>query len=196
MHTTSKKFPLLSWLQYLCVSPSAVVHYLTAIRENKQAFSNRIQNRDNIQHPDHFEQLLGPDDPFPTQKELHGLEMSCQHLIIAGFEPVSTNFLCCIAFSLQNPVHYQRLVDEIRSSFTRYEDITADSLISLKLLNATIMEELRLAVIAATGTPRISPGAPVDGCYIPKGVSSSATYSISRLGRGSFKPTFVSSISR
>jgi cytochrome P450 len=170
VHTTSKKFPLLGWLQYFTVPPSTIAHYITALKENKAAFTERLENRDSSQHMDHFHELLPPDGAPITKKELDGLEMSCHHLVIAGFEPISTNFLCCIAFSLQDKECYRRLVEEIRGSFARYEDMTADSLLSLKYLHATIMEELRMAVIASSGLPRVSPGATIDGHYIQKGV--------------------------
>ncbi|KAI9154961.1 Cytochrome P450 monooxygenase BOA3 [Paramyrothecium foliicola] len=184
MHTNSKKFPLLSWLQYICVPPLAIGHYINAVKSNKEAFLKRLASRGRTQHPDHFDELLGPDQPLPTKRELEALEMSCQHLVIAGFEPLWTGFLCSIAFSLQNPDYYKRLVDEIRSSFARYEDITADAVGPLKFLHATMMEELRVAVIAATGTPRISPGAMIDREYIPKGVNVQyGTYAFTRSSR-------------
>ncbi|KAF7535628.1 hypothetical protein G7054_g5244 [Neopestalotiopsis clavispora] len=40
----------------------------------------------------------------------------------------------------------------------------------LKILNACLMETLRITVIGANGLPRISPGANVDGHYIEKGI--------------------------
>lgn len=86
---------------------------------------------------------------------------------------MSSSFLGVIAFSLQDPENYRRLVTEIRDAFRNYEDITADALVPLKFLHATIMEQLRVVVVGATGQPRVSPGATVDGHHIPKGVSKS-----------------------
>ena len=63
------------------------------------------------------------------------------------------------------------MVSEIRESFKTYSDVTADSLAPLPFLNDVIMEQLRVAVVGATGASRVSPGASVDGNYIPKGVS-------------------------
>ena len=59
---------------------------------------------------------------------------------------------------------------EIRAAFTRYEDITPESLTQLEYLHASLMETLRLTVIGGTGLRRVSPGAMVDGNYIAKGV--------------------------
>jgi hypothetical protein len=61
-------------------------------------------------------------------------------------------------------------VEEIRKSFTKYEDITLEALTQLEYLHASLMETMRLTVIGATGMPRVSPGATVDGIFIPKGV--------------------------
>lgn len=171
MHTISKKYPLLGWLQYFSVPPSAIRNYVGAIGANQRAFAERINNRGKTDHPDHFDQLLPPTAPVPSKKELESLETICLHLLLAGYEPISSSFLCIIAFSLQDHDAYNLLVQEIRESFANYDDITAESLVPLKFLHATMMEQLRVAVVGATGQPRVSPGATVDGHYIPKGVS-------------------------
>lgn len=171
MHTNAKKFPLLGWLQYFSVPPAAIGNYVRAIGANNKAFMKRIDDRGNTQHPDHFDQLLAPEAPIPSKKDLESLETICLHLLLAGYEPISSSFHGIIALILQDPPSYQSLVKEIRSSFGSYEEITADSLVPLKFLHATVMEQLRIIVVGATGQPRVSPGAAVDGHFIPKGVS-------------------------
>ncbi|KAI0482555.1 cytochrome P450 [Xylariaceae sp. FL0804] len=170
MHTNAKKFPLLGWLQYFSVPPTAVGNYVRALGENTRAFARRVEARGNTQHPDHFDQLLPPDAPVPPKRDQQSLETICLHVLLAGYEPMSSSFLCIVAFSLQNPDSHKHLVREIRDAFPRYEDINADALASLTFLHATIMEQLRIAVVGATGQPRVSPGAMVDGHFIPKGV--------------------------
>jgi cytochrome P450 len=170
MHTNAKKFPMLSWLQYFSVPPPAIGNYVRAIGANHKAFLKRIEMRGNTEHPDHFDQLLSPDSPLPSAKDQQSLETICLHLLLAGYEPISSSFFGIIAFTLQDPEIYKQLVDEIRSTFKSYTDITADDLVPLKFLNATIIEQLRVVVVGATGQPRVSPGATVDGHYVPKGV--------------------------
>lgn len=170
MHTNAKKFPLLGWLQYFSVPPAAIGNYVRAIGANNKAFMKRIDDRGKTQHPDHFDQLLAPGAPIPSKKDLESLETICLHLLLAGYEPISSSFHGIVALILQDPPSYQSLVKEIRSSFASYEEITADSLVPLKFLHATVMEQLRIIVVGATGQPRVSPGAAVDGHFIPKGV--------------------------
>lgn len=176
MHTLAKKFPLLGWLQYFSVPPLAIGSYVKAIGQNQKALLKRMEERNKVEHMDHFRQLLPADAQTPAKKDLEMLETICLHLLLAGYEPISSSFLCIVAFSLQDPECYRRLVNELREAFQSYEDITVDALVSLKYLNATIMEQLRVAVVGATGQPRVSPGAEVDGQYIPKGVSLSTSF--------------------
>lgn len=71
-------------------------------------------------------------------------------------------------FLLQDPTSYQRLVEEIRT-FKGSHDINTEAVAHLWMLNACLMETLRITVIGANGLPRISPGAFVDGHYVEKG---------------------------
>lgn len=81
-------------------------------------------------------------------------------------------FYGVLVLLLENPQTYQILTNEIREAFSSYEDIVPDkSLKSLAYLQACIEETLRMLPSNNTGLPRISPGAIVDGQYIPKGVS-------------------------
>ncbi|KAI1360137.1 cytochrome P450 [Xylaria arbuscula] len=61
------------------------------------------------------------------------------------------------------------LVEEVRSNFTNYHDITPDSLAGLRYLNACINETLRMHVATAVNMLRRCPGAIVDGNYVAKG---------------------------
>jgi cytochrome P450 len=80
----------------------------------------------------------------------------------------------CAAFYhlLKTPGALCLLQDEIRGSFCTIEEITADNLTTLPYLTAVIKEALRIMPPVAMGLPRYSPGAFIDGYYIPKGVSS------------------------
>lgn len=76
------------------------------------------------------------------------IETISVQILLAGYEPPSSQFLCTLMFSLQQPEMLGLLVKEIRGAFGRYEDITCDALAELKVLNASLMESLRLTVIA------------------------------------------------
>lgn len=81
-------------------------------------------------------------------------------------------FYGVLVLLLENPETHQLLTKEIRESFSSYEEIIPGKpLTSLSYLHACIEEALRMLPSNNTGLPRISPGAMVDGQYIPKGVS-------------------------
>lgn len=150
--------------------PGAVVNLLRARRLNRAALERRIARRDATEHPDHVDQLLAASSPAPTPTQKKHLDVVIGQLVVAGYEPISSQFLCTLMFSLQEPALHRQLVDEIRGAFARYDDITPDALAGLPLLHAALLETLRLTVIGGGGLPRVSPGATVDGHYIARGV--------------------------
>lgn len=81
-------------------------------------------------------------------------------------------FYGVIVHLLTYPETHKILVEEIRGSFSNYSDIMpGPTLTALPYLHACIEETLRMLPSNNTGLPRISPGAMVDGQYIPEGVS-------------------------
>ena len=166
-----KKFPLLSPIKWLFVPPSIIASYFKVQRMNQQALESRIERRGNSEHLDHFEQLLPAEAPAPTREELKHIEVVTGHLVIAGYEPIASQIFCTIMFSLLEPTSLRLLVEEIRGTFHRYDNIQAESLGSLRFLHASLMETLRITVLSSNGMARTSPGAMVDGNYIGKGVS-------------------------
>ncbi|KAF2994233.1 hypothetical protein E8E14_002850 [Neopestalotiopsis sp. 37M] len=170
VNQVSKKFPLLSPFKWLFVPPSIIASRRKMVRMNQEALESRIERRGAIEHLDHFEQLLPAFAPEPPKEDLNHIEVVVGHLIIAGYEPIASQILCTITFSLFKPETFKVLVDEIRSNFQSYDDIDSDSLGSLQFLHAALMETLRITVLQSSGQPRMSPGATVDGMSIAKGV--------------------------
>lgn len=62
------------------------------------------------------------------------------------------------------------MTEEIRTSFTSYDEITASRAAELPYLPACLKESLRMVPAVLTGMPCVSPGAMVDGAWIPAGV--------------------------
>jgi cytochrome P450 len=92
--------------------------------------------------------------------------------MFAGWGPMADLFYGVLVLLLENPESHQVLVKEVRETFSSYEEIIpGKTLTSLSYLRACIEETLRMLPSNNTGLPRISPGAMVDGQYIPKGVS-------------------------
>ncbi|KAI0547646.1 cytochrome P450 [Xylaria curta] len=142
------------------------------IKDMRATVLERIEIRDRPKHSDFFEQLLPPGKEAPkTNKQVQHILTVIGQLIIGGYDTTSVTTYMLVYFGLRNPEVLAELKREIRESFSRYEDITADNLRVLPWLNACMQETLRVVTVATHHSlPRISPGAMVDGIYVPKGV--------------------------
>ncbi|MCJ1383955.1 hypothetical protein MMC17_007069 [Xylographa soralifera] len=90
-------------------------------------------------------------------------------LVLAGGETVGT-FMSAVTFYLcKYSGTLRKLQKEVRDRYQNYEQIDATSAMHLPYLQAVINEGLRIFPPASQGFPRYSPGAMVDGYYIPKG---------------------------
>ncbi|KAI9794982.1 MAG: Cytochrome P450 monooxygenase orf9 [Peltula sp. TS41687] len=88
-------------------------------------------------------------------------------LIIAGGETVYTFLAAVTYYLLATPETYNKLRDEIRGRYNSYDEIDATKAQQLPYLAAVINEGLRIYPPGSQGFPRISPGAVVDGYYVP-----------------------------
>jgi cytochrome P450 len=167
-----RKFPLLSPIVYLFVPPSILLTLPRVLKINSEEVRRRIERRGQTQHLDYFEQILPADAAPPTdKKQIAHLEIVAGQLLVAAWDPVAGQFYSNILFLLQNPQAYAALVSEIRTVFKSYDEITPDSVANMKYLHACIQETFRFHQSTSDGLPRRSPGAIVDGVFIPKGVS-------------------------
>ncbi|KAI8930440.1 hypothetical protein NX059_012391 [Plenodomus lindquistii] len=91
-------------------------------------------------------------------------------LIVAGSETTATALTATTYFLLSKPETYKRLEAEILGAFKSAEDINSTATSQLTYLNAVLNEGLRVFPPTAPGLPRYSPGAYVNGKYIPEGV--------------------------
>ncbi|KAH7303550.1 isotrichodermin C-15 hydroxylase [Stachybotrys elegans] len=167
----TRKFRLLAPLKYLFVPPSVLATLPKTLALNHKEVVARISRRGESDHRDYFSHLCPADAPEPSKSELNHMEIVAGQLLSAGYEPISSQFLCTLVFIIQNNESYGWLVDEIRGRFKSSQEITTETVAHMKLLNACLMETLRITVIGANGLPRISPGAIVDGHYINKGIT-------------------------
>ncbi|KAF2967357.1 hypothetical protein GQX73_g6227 [Xylaria multiplex] len=102
-------------------------------------------------------------------------------LIIAGSETTATSLSGITWFLLKHPDCMAKLQEEVRGTFTSVDDITGDSTVNLPYLHGVIEESLRLFPPVPFSLPRYSPGAEIDGHYIPEGtVVSVAAMSMPR----------------
>lgn len=100
--------------------------------------------------------------------------------VIAGSETTATA-LACVSYYLQrNPEALQKLRQEIRTSFSTYEEVTASSTVSLKYLNAVLLEGMRMYPPLPFALPRVVPqgGDTVGGHFLPGGVSETPLFMV------------------
>ncbi|RYP10844.1 hypothetical protein DL764_000396 [Monosporascus ibericus] len=171
MNQIMKKFPLLTPLMFLVIPVSVIRSLPRVLSLNSKEVQARIERRGKTEHLDYFEQLCPEDGVVPTDKKRRAhLEQVAGQLMLAGFDPIANQFYSTIYFLTQEPQVFSLLKKEVRGTFKNYDDINPDGLVPLKFLHACLQETLRLHTNASFGMPRISPGAKVDGTYIPKGV--------------------------
>ncbi|KAJ4403645.1 hypothetical protein N0V82_010622 [Gnomoniopsis sp. IMI 355080] len=125
--------------------------------------AKRIKRTD-LDRQDFFSHLIR--DGRISEKELMATAWT---LIMAGSETTATALTATIFYLLRNPQTLDNLTNEILASFQSAHQITGDSVVGLKYLNGVIEEGLRLFPPLALGLPRESPGAVVDGHFIPQG---------------------------
>jgi len=166
-----KRFPLLGPFQFLFVPLAKLKSFAVVEERTRVGVKQRIDVRGNTEHIDFFEFCQPADSPLPKNKhEFTHLGALAVQLNFASFGPMSDWFYVTLYFLLDAPGYLKLLAEEIRNAFQRYQDITPDALNSLLYLQACLEESLRILPGNNTGLPRYSPGAMVDGQYIPKGV--------------------------
>jgi hypothetical protein len=92
-----------------------------------------------MKYLDHFEQMVPAKAPTPIGRDRQYIETVSIQLLIAGYEPISSQFLCTIMFAIHQPESYRLLAQEIRNSFKSYDDITAEALAPLQFLRASLI---------------------------------------------------------
>lgn len=94
-------------------------------------------------------------------------------LVVAGSETTASALSGFFYYLNQTPKAKQTLLKEIRSAFSDASEIDMVSTNRLEYLHATLEETLRVYPPAAVTPARASPGAEIEGKYVPKGVSHS-----------------------
>ena len=172
MSQITRKFRSLSILAYLTIPPSVWFAMPKLMKMNTEDVKARIERRGKTEHLDYFEQLIPSNEPVPENKKyIFHLENIAGQLLLASWQPLANQFYSLIFFLLKEPDAYKALVEEIRAAFTDYSAISTENITNLKYLHGCVQESLRFHQETVDGLPRISPGAVIDGKYIPKGVS-------------------------
>lgn len=166
-----KRFPLISPVKYL-FAPVKKLSSLAQMESNtRKSVLRRIDRRGGTPHPDIFDFVLPADEEPPTgNSELLHLGSVALQTMFAGFAPMADWYYFLLFYLMETPECYKVLTGEIRDKFESYDHINVQSTAKFQYLTACLEEILRIIATNATGLPRYSPGAVVDGHYIPKGV--------------------------
>lgn len=169
----SKKWPITRPLSFLFVPWNVLRSLPSMLQDLRVNVEKRIEQRSSGKlHPDYIAGLLPPEGTAATVPQLRHIRTVVGQLILGGFDPTSALYFFTIFFLLKNPEAMEALKQEIRTKFQNYDEIEPDALANFEYLNGCLQETLRLNATANFhGTPRLSPGAMVNGEYIPEGVS-------------------------
>lgn len=158
-----KRFPQLKVLLPFLLPANAKRDYTVHRQLTRQKLERRIQRGDRGED-DFFSHILTAGD-----YSMDGLAVQANTLILAGSDTTSSLLAGVTFYLLKNPDTLNKLQEELHAKFSCLSDITGDSTDKLPYLKAVIKEGLRLAPPIPFGLQRVSPGATIDGHFIPKG---------------------------
>ncbi|KAI6084451.1 cytochrome P450 [Hypoxylon rubiginosum] len=186
----SWRFPFLAPLKYIFLLFTAMRPHSHIRDHSRYQLEQRIRRKGAVEHLDFFEQIVPENhEPPKDRKEMRHLEQVAGQLLAAGFEPPSLWLYFTLYYLAVEPSVRQILIKEIRSSFQNYGEITISTAASLPYLTACLKESLRMMPNLPSGLPVVSPGAMVDGTFIPKGVvCQSSSFSLARSPRNFHEP--------
>ncbi|MCJ1417500.1 hypothetical protein MMC32_003844 [Xylographa parallela] len=163
------------------ITPWIIPNDVPAMRKKHFALSlektRKRMKADNTRE-DFFKHILSEKSGNVTEAQVVA---EANTLIVAGSETTAT-FLSGVTFHLlHNRSTLEKLNDEVRSTFTSSSEINGDSTARLTYLHAVIEEGLRIYPPVSFGLPRVSPGATIDGHYVPQGTTVSTNiYTLAR----------------
>lgn len=133
---------------------------------SREKAMKRIKLGDNAKEGDFFSAILRKKGDTISEAELL---THARTFIVAGSETTSTAMTGLMVYLMTKSDVFTKLAYEVRTSFQSYEDITGANAAKLPYLNGVIQEGLRLFPPVPEGMSRVSPGAEVDGVFVPAG---------------------------
>ncbi|KAI0594386.1 cytochrome P450 [Biscogniauxia sp. FL1348] len=164
--TTAKRIPILKLMLPFVMPKNAPERFKIHRKLTDEKLQKRIQQGATSNREDFFAHILRRGNFTPGQLRTQSIVLT-----VAGSETTSTFLSGVTYFLLKNPETLSKLRREVRSAFPSADDITGDATGQLPYLRAVVEEGLRLFPPAAIGLQRVSPGAVVDGHWIPAGTT-------------------------
>ncbi|KAH2643811.1 hypothetical protein KXV95_004337 [Aspergillus fumigatus] len=133
---------------------------------------------------DFITHITGDKSRNPTELELsyEELHSNATVILIAGYKTTETSLSALFYRLLSTPGVLKKLQSELFRNFPSIDEITGKKLLSLPYLNGCVNESLRLTPpVAGKFASRRSPGAIIEGFYVPKGTEVfTETYTMQR----------------
>jgi cytochrome P450 len=163
-----RRLPLLKYtsLVYSPVPKSFLAQRKEHFKLSMQKVHSRLSRAND--RNDFFSHVISDKKNPPTEQFLLS---QASTFIVAGSETTTTLLSGLTYYLLKNPEVLRNLQEEIRGAFQNADSIDNDTASKLPYLLAVIEEGLRIFPPVSFGPPRVSPGATVDGHYVPVGVS-------------------------
>ncbi|KAJ4295129.1 hypothetical protein N0V90_007139 [Kalmusia sp. IMI 367209] len=89
---------------------------------------------------------------------------------VAAGETSATAMSGMLYYLLSTPIAHEKLKREVRGAYENAQDIDIASTLRLPYLQAVFKEAMRIFPVVPQGLPRLSPGAVIEGTYVPQGV--------------------------
>lgn len=123
--------------------------------------------------PDFFTFILANQEKSNRALTRGEMDVNAAVLLVAGSETTATTLSGTTYLLLKNKSAYARLTAELRTSFSRSEDIAIAAVNEMPYLLAVLQEGLRYYPPIPSGLPRVVPGVgqEISGHYVPGGTS-------------------------
>ncbi|KAL2833623.1 benzoate 4-monooxygenase cytochrome P450 [Aspergillus pseudoustus] len=164
------RFPSIASM-VMTLFPGKINGLIEQTKKNEEMALDLIKRRIDRKAPrkDFMTRILEQRDP----KLVSDLQLSAHasDMVLAGSETPATVVSCVMYYLLHSRDVLDEFQREIRSAFTEYSQINAQSTAGLKCLHNVILEALRIYPPVPFGIPRVVPegGDTVDGHLLPEG---------------------------
>ncbi|KIW76438.1 hypothetical protein Z517_11184 [Fonsecaea pedrosoi CBS 271.37] len=172
------------WMQAIVYYGLLPVAKLLAPKEQQRAkeeadakayakLDRRIARKDQIQRKDFMNYILRENKQGSAGMTMPEIQETAVILIIAGSETTATLLSGLLYFVLRHQSVYRRMVREVRSTFTSYENITMVTTNELKYMPVVVEEAFRLYPPSPNAFPRLVPGKgeAIEGRWVAGGMT-------------------------
>ena len=166
-----RRFPLIAAVVLRCI-PGTVQKVIADCKINERFSIDLVERRiaKKTDRKDFLTRILENrgDDISDIQIAAHASDF-----VLAGSETTATALSCITYYLFKTPHALRALREEIRSTFSSYEEINGTSTSHMQYLTAVALEGMRIYPPLPIALPRVVPemGDTVNGEFLPAGVS-------------------------